>query len=203
MQSAQVGETRNGLRSAILKRRSALSPATCLDWSRSIQATVLELPQYLAACSVAIYSAIRNEVATSRIMDDAFGRQKKVYCPKLSGADPLFVRVSSEIDLVSRPSGPAEPAGDVRLSESDREDLLVIVPGVVFDDRGHRLGRGGGWYDRALRWFDDRGVYIGLAYEFQVVDRVPEESWDQKVHYVITESRVIDCGSSPRRRITR
>jgi 5-formyltetrahydrofolate cyclo-ligase len=203
MQSAVLEETRNGLRNAMMKRRSALSPATCLSWSGSIQTKVLELPQYLAARSVAVYSAIRNEVATRAIMDDALGRGKKVFCPKLSGADPLFVRVSSETDLLPGPSGAAEPAEDVRLADADCEGLMVIVPGVVFDHCGNRLGRGGGWYDRALQWFDDRGVFIGLAYEFQVVDRVPAELWDQKVHYVITESRVIDCGVLPRRCIAR
>jgi len=197
-------ETRHGLRSAALKRRSALSPAACLSWSRSIQASVLELPQYLAAPSVAVYCAIRNEVDTRAIMEDALGRQKKVFCPKIRGDDQvLFVRVFSDADLVPGPLGAAEPAGHVRLSDADCEDLMIIVPGVVFDDRGNRLGRGGGWYDRALQRFNDEGIFVGLAYEFQVVDSVPAELWDEKVHYVITESRVIDCGVSPQRHLVR
>ena len=193
-------ETRHGLRSAALKRRSALPLATCLSWSRSIQAKVLELPQYLAAPSVALYCAIRNEVETRAIMEDALRRQKKVFCPKIRGDDPaLFVRVFSIADLVAGPRGAAEPAGDVPLSDADCQDLMVIVPGVLFDDRGNRLGRGGGWYDRALQRLNDKGIFVGLAYEFQVVTRVPAELWDQKVHYVITESRVIDCGVLPQR----
>ena len=197
-------ETRNQLRGAVLKRRSALPLSTCHFWSRSIQAKVLELPEYLAAQSVVLYRAVRNEVETGAIMNDAFGRQKKVFCPKISGDQPaVFLRIFSQADLVPGPAGVAEPSGHVRFSEADREGSMVIVPGVVFDDRGHRLGRGGGWYDRALKWFDDRGVYVGLAYEFQVVDKVPAELWDEKVHYVVTESRVIDCGVAPRRRIAR
>jgi 5-formyltetrahydrofolate cyclo-ligase len=197
-------ETRNGLRSAILKRRSVLPPATCRSWSRSIQAKVLEFPQYLAARSVALYCAVGNEVETRAIIAHALRHNKKVFCPKLSDRrSPIFVQISSEADLTAGPLGVAEPSGETRLSRADRESLFVIVPGVLFDHRGNRLGRGGGWYDRAIDSFDNRGVLAGLAYEFQVVDRVPVQSWDEKVHYVITENRVIDCGVKPRQRIAR
>ena len=189
-------ETRNQLRSAVLKRRSMLASSARRFWSGSIQAKVLELPQYLAAQSVAVYHAMGNEVETEAILSDALGRQKNVFCPKIGGDDPaVFLRIFSRTDLVPGRAGPAEPRGDVRLSKADCEALIVIVPGVVFDDRGNRLGRGGGWYDRALQSLDERGVFVGLAYEFPVVDTVPAESWDEKSHYVVTESRVIDCGA--------
>lgn len=197
-------ETRNRLRRAMLKRRSALSPATCLAWSRSIQTRALEHPQYLAARSVALYRAIQNEVETRAIMDHALGQNKKVFCPKVSAAGAaVFVQVSSEEDFRPGPLGVPEPSGDLRLSHDDCASLIVMVPGVLFDCLGNRLGRGGGWYDRALHWFYDRGVFVGLAYEFQVIDGVPAQSWDEKVHYVITESRVIDCGLGLQQRIAR
>lgn len=197
-------ETRNGLRRVMLKRRSALSPATCLLWSRSIQAKVLEFPQYLAARSVVLYCATGKEVETRAIIAHALRHNKKVFCPKLSDERaPFFVQIFSEADLVPGPLGVAEPSGETCLSRTESETSMVIIPGVLFDHRGNRLGRGGGWYDRALSWFDNRGVFAGLAYEFQVVDRVPIRSWDEKVHYVITENRVIDCGVKPRERIAR
>ena len=83
-------------------------------------------------------------------------------------------------------------ASDLRAEASG---LLVIVPGVLFDPYGHRLGRGGGWYDRVLHALSGEGVYFGLAYEFQIISRIPVESWDQSVHFVVTQERVIDCGS--------
>jgi 5-formyltetrahydrofolate cyclo-ligase len=175
-----------------------------MEWSRSIQAKVLELPEYLAASSIALYCAIGNEVETRAIMTDALGRGKKVFCPQM-GADhlALFARIFSETDLVSGSLGAPEPRDGVPLARQERDDVLVVVPGVAFDHCGNRLGRGGGWYDRALEWFDDRGVFVGLAYELQVVDSVPMEYWDKKVHYVITESRVIDCGIALHRQVTR
>jgi 5-formyltetrahydrofolate cyclo-ligase len=197
-------ETRNALRQAARSRRSALAPQTWLCWSRLIQARVLELPQYLAATSVALYSPVDNEVETRAILDHALRQRKKIFYPKHSGKDfPMFIRVFSEGDFIAGPYGISEPAGNVRLTDADREGLAVIVPGLVFDRRGYRLGRGGGWYDRALCWLGQRGFIVGLAYEFQVVDRLPERSWDQKVNYVISESSVIDCGDAPQPEVSR
>jgi len=204
MQRAVLEETRNELRREVSKRRGTLPPMTCLSWSRAIQAKVLELPQYLAARSIALYCAMRNEVDTRAIMNHAWGQKKKVFRPK-SGANhpPVFVQVFSSSNPSSGALSAAEPQGEVLLTPEDCEGAMVIVPGVVFDVRGNRLGRGGGWYDRALAWFENRGVFVGLAYELQVVDRLPVEPWDKKVHYVITESRVIDCGVIPREQIAR
>ncbi|MGH7795517.1 MAG: 5-formyltetrahydrofolate cyclo-ligase [Candidatus Binatia bacterium] len=195
-------ETRDGLRGAALSRRNALSPATCFSWSGLIQVKAIGFPQYQAARSIALYCAVGNEVETRAIRDHAFRHRKKVFCPKFSGADlSVFVELNSEASLIAGGFGVPEPAGDDRLSPADGESLIVFVPGVLFDSLGNRLGRGGGWYDRALQWLGNRGVFIGLAYDCQVVDRLPAQAWDQKVHYVITESRVIDCGLALRPRL--
>jgi len=77
--------------------------------------------------------------------------------------------------------------------------MVVFLPGLVFDSLGNRLGRGIGWYDRLLKTMGKGAVFVALAYEFQMVDEVPTEAWDEKVDYVITEKRVIDCGGTPPR----
>ena len=187
-------ETRDGLRSAALSRRSALSPAICSSWSGLIQVKAIEFPTYQAARSVALYCAVGNEVETRAIRDHAFQHGKKVFCPKFSGSDsPVFVQLNPDEGPLVGGFGVPEPAGSVRLSPAEGESLVVFVPGVLFDGLGNRLGRGGGWYDRALQRLGNRGVFVGLAYDCQVTERLPAQAWDQKVHYVITESRVIDC----------
>ncbi|MHA1744157.1 MAG: 5-formyltetrahydrofolate cyclo-ligase, partial [Candidatus Heimdallarchaeota archaeon] len=68
-------------------------------------------------------------------------------------------------------------------------------PGVAFDLRGHRLGYGKGYYDRLLREVSSLGrgaLFIGLAYEFQVLDKIPHGSDDVPVHKIVTEKRVIN-----------
>jgi 5-formyltetrahydrofolate cyclo-ligase len=190
-------ENRDVLRGAAISQRNSLSRANCQSWSRAIQAKALRLPQYLAARSVALYSPVQNEVETEAILEDALGAGKQVFFPKLHRRDGAeFVQVISKRDLVAGRFGIAEPSGTNVLSLGDCVNLAVFIPGVLFGRQGHRLGRGGGWYDRALAQLGNRGFFIGLAYEIQVVDSLPAASWDQRVHYVITENRIIDCGNN-------
>ena len=186
------------MRSAVLSRRDSLAPADSLRWSSLIQAQALELPQYLAARSVGLYSPVQNEVDTGVIQTHGLGNNKKVFYPKTSKVDgPGFYRIFSPTELVRGRFPVPEPCEVHPLSAADEEDLVVFVPGVVFDRYGNRLGRGGGWYDRNLAPLNDYGVFVGLAYEFQVVQNLAAEKWDCKVHFVITEKRVIDCGVRP------
>ena len=73
------------------------------------------------------------------------------------------------------------------------EDVdLVIVPGLAFDERGGRLGRGAGFYDRVLGGLRPGAWKIAVAFECQIVESVPMEEHDQRVHAIVTERRVID-----------
>ena len=196
MRTALLEETKSQLRSRLLKRRSALERATCLVWGRSILTQLVDFEPYLHASCLASYVAIGNEVETRPLIDHALGHGKSIFCPKLSAvSEAEFARLWSMNELVAGPAGAAEPVGNSGLADADCGSLLVIVPGVAFDCRGNRLGRGGGWYDRALRQLQSRGLFVGLAYDFQVVGSVPTEYWDVKVHYVVTETRIIDCGN--------
>jgi 5-formyltetrahydrofolate cyclo-ligase len=198
MNGAVADETRKALRVAALSRRDALTPAESHSWSGMIQAQALELPHYLAARSVALYSAIRNEVDTCAIVIHALASAKKVFFPKTSTADgPGFFQIFSLAELKPGRFGIPEPPEFHPLSAADEIGLVVFMPGVLFDHCGNRLGRGGGWYDRALTRLSVRGVFIGLAYEFQVIEKLAAEKWDRQVHMIITEKRVIDCGVKP------
>jgi 5-formyltetrahydrofolate cyclo-ligase len=189
-------ENRDVLRGVALSRRNSLAPANCHLWSRSIQTKALKLPQYVTARSVVLYSSAQNEVETEAILEDALAAGRQVYFPRLNQRNrPEFVQIFSKADFTAGWFGIAEPVGTNVLVLEGNDALAVFIPGVLFDQRGHRLGRGGGWYDRALAQFGNRGVFIGLAYEIQIVETLPVESWDQKVHYIITENKIIDCAS--------
>jgi len=191
-------ENRSVLRRQALSRRGSLSPANCREWSRLVQARAVKVPQYLAACSVALYSPVQNEVETEAILQNALVEGKKVFYPKLADQDgPALAQIFSHADFLPGRFGVPEPVGSASLLPADCDRLAVFIPGVLFDHHGYRLGRGGGWYDRALSRLGNRGVFVGLAYEIQIVESLPTESWDQKVQYIITEDRVIDCGKKP------
>ena len=190
MYGAIEGETRNALRSAALSRRNALDHAEFVLWSGLIQARALKLPHYLAAHSVALYSPIQNEVDTRELQEHALRTGKFLYYPRMNSTEePWLYRVFSPVQLAAGRLGVLEPDSCRPMIEMDQESLVVFVPGVVFDFCGNRLGRGGGWYDRLLARLS--GIFIGLAYEFQLVERLAAEKWDRKVHYIITEKRVI------------
>ncbi len=73
---------------------------------------------------------------------------------------------------------------------------LVVVPGLAFDARGNRLGRGGGFYDRFLRRLRRSATTVGLAFDVQIVDEVPADDRDCRVDFVVTERRATPAGTS-------
>jgi 5-formyltetrahydrofolate cyclo-ligase len=191
-------EKKRSLRAAALAQRSLLSRSESIARSRLIQARVLQFPPYLLSRSLALYNPIQNEVETVAIRDHALVTRKNVFFPRFGPKDSLeLIRIGSASEFSPGRFGILEPTGEERLAGRDREELVVFVPGVAFDLHGHRLGRGKGWYDRLIKKDLGEATVVGLAYDFQIVEAVPAEEWDQKVHYVITERSVVDCRRMP------
>ncbi len=190
-----MGEKKQALRAQALLRRDSLTASEITLWSRLIQERVLRFSPYLLSRTVALYSPVGNEVATEAIRDHALKARKKPFYPKLrNGEDPALIQVESVEELKPGRYGILEPSGEKVMTREDQEQLVVFVPGVAFDPQGNRLGRGKGWYDRALERLGEGPTFVALAYEFQIVEQVSAERWDRKVHHIITERRIIDCG---------
>lgn len=137
-----------------------------------------EEPRWPAARTVAGYAAWRGEIPVDAVLAEARARGVRVVLPVVAG-ESLTMRV----DEGRRPGwrGIEEPDGGVVVPE---EIDVWLIPGLAFDAAGHRLGQGGGHYDRTLR---GDGLRIGVAWSFQVVDAVPVEPFDQGMHRVLTE----------------
>jgi 5-formyltetrahydrofolate cyclo-ligase len=98
--------------------------------------------------------------------------------------------IRTEADLIRSNIGawePREACPSLAIAEID----FIMVPGLAFTRDGARLGRGGGYYDRLLAYSGCRARRIGLAYDFQVVEALPVEPHDQRVHEILTESGLI------------
>lgn len=190
--SSLIGDKKRALRGAFLAKREALSAVQVRAWGERIQRGVLALSAYRAARSIALYSPLGNEVATSGILRDALAARKRLYYPKVTDGSPGAFRVRAETELVPGRYGILEPAGNQRLPR-DGDGLAVFVPGVAFDRNGNRLGRGMGWYDRWLAGLDARVPRIGLAYECQLLEEVPAGPGDLPVCFIVTEERIVDC----------
>jgi 5-formyltetrahydrofolate cyclo-ligase len=188
-----MGETKASIRALAANRREALPAFERTEKSRRIQTRILEFSPYLDAPSIALYSPTGNEVATDRLQDHALGCGKKIFYPRLEAETIRWVRLHDRNDFVAGRYGILEPTGKECLAPDDIEGLVVFVPGVAFDTRGNRLGRGQGWYDRALAGLGKRATIVALAYDFQIIDRIPTDRWDRAVEYIVTEVRIIDC----------
>lgn len=131
---------------------------------------------------------------TARLIELLLQHKKKVAVPKMVIPWRLLENYYiQELSAVSAGQfGILEP--DPRLCEPAmlRDLQLIIVPGVAFDRRGNRLGSGHGYYDRFLA--QSAAPRIGLAFEMQIVDRVPVGEHDEKMHFIVTENEMITCG---------
>jgi 5-formyltetrahydrofolate cyclo-ligase len=200
MQRAVREESKPSLRRRLLAARKSLSSEQRRLWSGLIQGGALRFAPYLAANKVALYSPIDTEVETQAILAHALASKKAVFFPRI-GPDNSgwFFQVGAESDLRAGRFGINEPAGDLALpvqAQEIAEHTLIFVPGLAFDIDGYRLGRGGGAYDRMLTALKCQAIFVGLAFELQIMEQLPTDAWDQKIHYVITEKRIIDCGAS-------
>jgi 5-formyltetrahydrofolate cyclo-ligase len=196
MWALSISERKRALRAAMLRQRGQLSSVDSVSWSRLVQARVLQFSPYLTCRSVALYSPIQNEVETGEIRGHALSAGKSVFLPRCGKQDSVeLVEIGSAAELEPGRSGFLEPTGEKRLLPQDFGELAVLAPAVAVDLRGNRLGRGKAWYDRLIEQLNGAATVAALAYEFQIVDEVPSDEWDQQVDYVITERRVIHCRS--------
>jgi len=183
-------EDKRLIRGRIRARRTALSPGEVARLSAATCARLLVSPLFARARHVAAYAAIDNEVDPALLVEAALAAGRRVYLPVVSRERFDFVGLSPPQPGRGE-SGSSGPRGGPCLPP-EAEDVVFLVPGVAFTPCGVRLGRGVGWYDRALGRHP-RGIRIGLAYGFQVVPRLPEAPWDVRMHAVVTESRSISA----------
>ena len=178
------------IRDRLRASRSRLSSGEVARLSARACARLLASPVFARARHIAAYAAADNELDPALLVEAALAAGKNVYLPVTSRERFDFVGVP-----VARPGqeaggAPEPPGGPCLPPEAD--GVLFLVPGVAFDARGVRLGRGIGWYDRALERHP-RSIRVGLAYGFQVVSRLPEAPWDVRMHAIVTEAGLIDA----------
>ncbi len=190
-----MADQKHRLRRVIRESRDALSREQAWALSHSVQTQALELECYRCAAAVLLYAAVGNEVATNLIFQDALSTGRPVFYPV---ADPAahsldFRAVLSPDDLRRGHFGIPQPSGGERFEPERSAPAVVFVPGLAFSLSGQRLGRGGGFYDRFLASTGPGVTAVGLAYSFQVLERVPQEPWDRRLAYVVTERAVHDA----------
>jgi 5-formyltetrahydrofolate cyclo-ligase len=195
---AALIEEKKMFRSAALRARDALSEQQRRQNSSLITDRLYRMSSVQDACSWFVYVSFLSEVETYSLLRMLLAEGKHVCVPCVDRSSLVMSAsrlTSIEHDLAPGCFGIPEPAaGCLRPVESRTIDV-VIVPGAAFAVDGFRLGYGGGYYDRFLK--NCPAVTIGLAFDMQVVDRVPHDAQrDVPLDYIVTEKRLIHCASA-------
>lgn len=156
---------------------------------------LMDLPIWQDAKTIGTTVSRRREINTTPLIQKAWKQGKAVAVPK---ADPQvkamdFRKIHSYQDVETAYAGIQEPIEELTESVSNDDIDLLMVPGLLFDRQGYRIGFGGGYYDRYLIAYNKAAV--SLALDMQVIDSVPKESFDRPVDFVVTETKVIETNN--------
>ncbi len=170
-------------REQLKEKRRGIAAGLYAEKCKKIGQLLLHLAEYLKAEHVLFYVSTPEEVDTHEMIKAAVESGKKVYLPKTVNDELLIYPFNNFEELESGAHGILEPTTCTESVDPTKMDLIV-VPGVGFDHRGHRLGRGEGHYDRLLK---KTGAYkVGLAFEEQLVPELPIEDHDVPVDVLLT-----------------
>ena len=182
------------LREEHLAAREALSEQERSVLDNRITQKLLATSEYAEATTVLTYVSVSSEVSTRMFIECALRDGKTVAVPRcLPGHCLEFVAIASLEQLVAAPFNLLEPAKELpAVTEDQKNNSICIVPALLVDAKGYRLGYGAGFYDRFLSTYP--GKKICLAYQ-QSLSRttLPHTAFDVAVDVVITESEVLTC----------
>ena len=192
--------SKSALRNEYKKRRRGMCQEEYDAANERITRRLLQLPAVSEAKMVLSYVAHGREADTRLALAELLESGKLVITP--AGRDPetalnCFHFLTQNDPLLDKSWAPgyvpAEVCDVVQLHDVD----LFIVPGIVWDSNGYRIGYGGGYFDRLLAAAGEKATIIGLAYDWQLVEQVPHDAWDEPVDLIVTESRVIESPVPP------
>lgn len=182
-------KTKKEMRKEILKIRKAMEPEKVRELSEIICRRVRETESYKGCTSLCIYMPINNEAEADLLIDPAREDGKKVYIPKVIGDEMVFNAYDPEL---------MREDGAFHIRESESKDVLepdertlIIMPGSVFDLQGHRIGYGGGYYDKYLSRYPMCRT-MAICFDLQIVEKLPAEAHDICPQVIVSERRVIE-----------
>ena len=196
--NSRQSEKLDELRARLRKARRALTPEQQSDAAHGLLENLLSLHSFRSARRVACYLPNDGEIDPGLVIDWLLEHGKTCHLPVLShinGNSLLFAPVNYGTSMGVNRYGIPEPVVPLRKLVRPKNLDLVLLPLVAFDAAGHRLGMGGGYYDRSLQmrryrqhWLKPK--LIGIAHELQKVDRLDAKSWDVPLEGIITDKQL-------------
>ena len=170
------------LRKMIREKKRAMTETQIRTASEKLCRMFAETEQYRKATTVYGYLSYNQEVRTLPLLEKALADGKRVAVPKVYGDQMRFIYIT-DLTLVEKGyAGIPEPVADEPIA--DDPTALVLMPGLAFDPRGHRIGYGGGFYDKFLA-AEPNHPTVALCYDFQMLPELKTDDYDIPVDVVL------------------
>lgn len=199
MKAADITTEKQRLRRAMRPLLEQVTPAAAQAAGAAVADQLARTDLWRLAARVALFASRPDEVDMGPLIRRARTDAKPVLLPRMLASGGLeFVVLSMQHRLREGPLGVLEPPQDAPAVQLAPDDL-VLLPGLAYDRQGGRLGRGRGYYDRALanrRDSDSRPLLIGVGFGFQIVERVPMTPLDVRLDGIVSELELIETESS-------
>lgn len=186
-----IAAQKAALRRSMKDKRSGLTASKRAFLDEQLCKHLLELVGRLEVKSVYCYVSFGTEADTIRFLQELWKRGVQTAVPHVEGRSMSFYWVHGMGDLSPGYLGILEPKDSCCQAKEHR--ALVITPGLAFTADGGRLGYGGGYYDRFFAEEPDH-MRVGAAYGWQVVDTLPAEETDHRLHLIVTDQGIRTCG---------
>ena len=173
---------KKSLRNAIRAQKRAMTEEEICAASEKLVASFLATDAYKSAKTIYGYLPYNQEVRTVPLLEQAWKDGKQVAVPKIYGDEMRFIYITDMAQVAPGYSNIPEPIDDGPVANDPT--ALVLMPGLAFDKEGHRIGYGGGYYDRFLA-LEPEHPTIALCYDFQLVPEIPTADFDIPVDQVI------------------
>ena len=184
------------VRQDMKRRRDAMSLDDVLNLSRAVEERLFASKGFSVCKNIMFFLSFGNEVRTDEMITRSLKERKQVYVPRLITRERRMevceiTDMDQEFELGSYDIREPSRRNSKVVSPSIID--AVIAPGLAFDRSGGRIGYGGGYFDWLFKQLPGEALRLGVAYEFQIVDSIPQDFWDERVQSIITENDTIDC----------
>jgi len=190
-----IDNTKKEIRAAMLAWRKGLDAAWLATASAAIAQRLIALEAYRSASTVCLFASLVQEVRLDAVLAECRRQGQRVLLPAYR-ADQRVYGFKEWVDGQSlRPGHWGVPEPDTDRFTTLEGTVLMVVPGLAFDEAGGRIGYGAGYYDRLLGFACGGGAVTaaGACLDAQVKDSLPQASWDRRMDFVVTERRTLDC----------
>lgn len=181
-----MNKEKESIRLTVKSRKSLLSPEERAREAEKVFDLLEQTAAFMLSDHILMYHSLPDELPTRTFLDKWHTR-KKFYLPRVNGVN-LDILPYERTRLHLGAFNIEEPDGDELADISDVE--MIVVPGVAYDRRGNRVGRGKGYYDRLMH--DSRAIKIGVAFACQLFDEIDADDFDVPVDYVITCKGIVN-----------